>query len=322
MICSIKQNYIILFVKRILKPHKLVLDDGFLIHLYNSKKHHFMKKLISLTLITLFLSSCVSKKQYVDLEGNYKSTKKELVNVKASLQECLIEKDRNSNKVAAMRDQVASLKEDKKTALKYVENLTVLTQSSSENIKSVISQLSEKDKYINGIREAMTQKDSINLAIKYHLTKELADGIQDKDIQIEVEKTVVYISIADKLLFKSGSASVSEKAKEVLGKVAKVISSRPEMEVQVEGYTDNVSISNATIKDNWDLSTSRATAVVRVLQNDFDIDPKRLIAAGRSEYVPIETNDTPEGRATNRRTRIVILPKLEEFFDILEQKPE
>jgi chemotaxis protein MotB len=160
------------------------------------------------------------------------------------------------------------------------------------------------------------------LAIKYHLTKELADGIQDKDIQIEVEKTVVYISIADKLLFKSGSASVSEKAKEVLGKVAKVISSRPEMEVQVEGYTDNVSISNATIKDNWDLSTSRATAVVRVLQNDFDIDPKRLIAAGRSEYVPIETNDTPEGRATNRRTRIVILPKLEEFFDILEQKPE
>lgn len=281
-----------------------------------------MKKLISLTLITLFLSSCVSKKQYVDLEGNYKSTKKELVNVKASLQECLIEKDRNSNKVAAMRDQVASLKEDKKTALKYVENLTVLTQSSSENIKSIISQLSEKDKYINGIREAMTQKDSINLAIKYHLTKELADGIQDKDIQIEVEKTVVYISIADKLLFKSGSASVSEKAKEVLGKVAKVISSRPEMEVQVEGYTDNVSISNATIKDNWDLSTSRATAVVRVLQNDFDIDPKRLIAAGRSEYVPIETNDTPEGRATNRRTRIVILPKLEEFFDILEQKPE
>lgn len=288
-----------------------------------------MKKLLSLTLITLFLTSCVSKKQYVDLEGNYKSTKKELVNVKASLQECLIEKDKNSNKVAsselqmqAMKDQVESLKEDKKTALKYVENLTVLTQSSSENIKSIISQLSEKDKYINGIREAMTQKDSINLAIKYHLTKELADGIQDKDIQIEVEKTVVYISIADKLLFKSGSASVSEKAKEVLGKVAKVISSRPEMEVQVEGYTDNVSISNDTMKDNWDLSTSRATAVVRVLQKDFDIDPKRLIAAGRSEYVPIETNDTPEGRATNRRTRIVILPKLEEFFDILEQKPE
>ena len=287
-----------------------------------------MKKLFLLTLTTIFLTSCVSKKQYADLESNYKSNKQELVNVKASLQKCLIEKDKNANQVASselqmqsMKDQVASLKEDKKTALKHVENLTVLTQSSSENIKNVIAQLSEKDKYINGIREAMTQKDSINLAIKYHLTKELADGIQDKDIQVEVEKTVVYISIADKLLFKSGSASVSEKAKEVLGKVAKVISSRPEMEVQVEGYTDNVSISTATMKDNWDLSTGRATAVVRVLQKDFNIDPKRLIAAGRSEYVPIETNDTAEGRATNRRTRIVILPKLEEFFDILEQKP-
>ena len=168
----------------------------------------------------------------------------------------------------------------------------------------------------------MTQKDSINLAIKYQLTKELAAGIQDEDIIVDVEKTVVYISIADKLLFKSGSATVSEKAKTVLGKVATVISSRPEMEVQVEGYTDNVSISTATMKDNWDLSTARATSVVRVLQGDFNVDPKRLIAAGRSEYVPLESNDTATGRATNRRTRIVILPKLEEFFDILEQKPE
>ncbi len=287
-----------------------------------------MKKLYLLTLTTIFLSSCVSKKEFANLEGKYKSTKQELVNVKASLQECLIEKDKNANLAAsnelqmqAMQDQVSSLKEDKKQALKQVENLTVLTQSSSENIKNVIAQLSEKDKYINGIREAMTQKDSINLAIKYHLTKELAEGIQDKDIQVDVEKTVVYISIADKLLFKSGSASVSDKAKSVLGKVAKVISSRPEMEVQVEGYTDNVPISSATMKDNWDLSTSRATSVVRVLQDDYKIDPKRLIAAGRSEYVPIESNDTAEGRATNRRTRIVILPKLEEFFDILEQKP-
>lgn len=287
-----------------------------------------MKKLLLLVLTTVFLSSCVTKKQFTDLESNYNSAKQELVDVKANLQKCLIEKDRNLNKVASsevqvssLKDQITSLKEDKKSALKQVENLTVLTQSSSDNIKTVIAQLSEKDKYINGIRTAMTQKDSINLAIKYQLTKELAAGIQDEDIVVEVEKTVVYISIADKLLFKSGSATVSEKAKAVLGKVATVISSRPEMEVQVEGYTDNVSISTATMKDNWDLSTARATAVVRVLQNDFSVDPKRLIAAGRSEYMPLESNDTPVGRATNRRTRIVILPKLEEFFDILEQKP-
>ena len=281
-----------------------------------------MKKSSLLLLTAVIISSCVAKKDFVALETKNKQTETELVDTKATLQKYLIENEKESAKVSALAEQVKYLKEDKKTALKQVENLTVLTQSSSNNIKNVISQLSEKDKFINGIRKAMTQKDSLNLAIKFHLTKNLTDGIQDNDIEVNVEKTVVFISISDKLLFKSGSASVSEKAKEVLGKVAKVISSRPEMEVQVEGYTDNVSISNATMKDNWDLSTSRATAVVRVLQNDFSIDPKRLIAAGRSEYVPIETNDTPEGRATNRRTRIVILPKLEEFFDILEQKPE
>ena len=153
------------------------------------------------------------------------------------------------------------------------------------------------------------------------LTKELAKGIQDEDITIDVEKTVVYITIADKLLFNSGSSTVSERAKEILGKVATVIETRPNMEVMVEGYTDDVPINRADIKDNWDLSVSRATAVVRVLQNDHGVDPKRLVAAGRSEYLPLTSNDTAAGRAANRRTRIVILPKLEEFFEILEQKP-
>ncbi len=280
-----------------------------------------MKKLILLTLTTIFLSSCVSQKQYAELESDYNSTKQDLVDAKAGLQQCLIEKDRDANNVVALENQVSSLLDDKKNALQQVENLTVLTQSSSDNIKVIIDQLSEKDKYINGIREAMTRKDSINLAIKYQLTKELTDGIQDQDIIIDVEKTVVYISIADKLLFNSGSSTVSDRAKEILGKVATVISSRPNMEVMVEGYTDDVPISAPGILDNWDLSVKRATAVVRVLQNDHGVDPKRLVAAGKSEYTPLQTNDTAAGRAANRRTRIVILPRLEEFFEILEQKP-
>ncbi len=275
-----------------------------------------MKKLFFASIIvSILLSSCVSTKKYADLEALNNKNKQELVDAKADLQTCLIEKDHLSS-------LNVSLKEDKDRSLKQVENLTVLTQSSSDNIKEVISQLSEKDKYINGIRSAMTQKDSINLALAFQLKKELAAGIQDEDIQINVEKTVVYISIADKMLFKSGSATVSERAKVVLGKVATVISSKPDMEVQVEGYTDNVSIKTNCMKDNWDLSVARATSVVRVLQNDFDINPGRLIAAGRSEYVPLGSNDTAEGRSTNRRTRIVILPKLDQFFDILEQKPE
>ncbi|MFD1314593.1 OmpA/MotB family protein [Namhaeicola litoreus] len=275
-----------------------------------------MKKILFLPiLVALLLTSCVSQKKYADLETSYQATKQELVDAKADLQSCLIEKTH-------LQDLNASLKIDKDQQLKQVENLTVLTQSSSENIKEIISQLSEKDKYINGIRAAMSKKDSINLAVAFQLKKELAAGIQDEDIQIDVEKTVVYISIADKMLFKTGSSVVSDKAKMVLGKVATVISSRPSMEVQVEGYTDNVPISTNCVKDNWDLSVDRATSVVRVLQEDYNIDPARLIAAGRSEYVPLESNATPEGRATNRRTRIVILPKLDEFFDILEQKPE
>ncbi len=275
-----------------------------------------MKKLFFASIIvSVLLSSCVSTKKYADLETLNNKNKQELVDAKADLQSCLIEKDH-------LTSLNVLLKEDKDRSLKQVENLTVLTQSSSDNIKEVISQLSEKDKYINGIRAAMTQKDSINLALAFQLKKELAAGIQDEDIQINIEKTVVYISIADKMLFKSGSATVSERAKVVLGKVATVISSKPDMEVQVEGYTDNVSINTKCMKDNWDLSVARATAVVRVLQNDFNVNPGRLIAAGRSEYVPLESNDTAEGRSTNRRTRIVILPKLDQFFDILEQKPE
>jgi len=277
-----------------------------------------MKKIILFGLTAVLLSSCVSQKKYTALENDYKQ---QLTDAKANLQACLIEKDKNANQLNSLEGQVQSLQDDKKHALKQVENLTVLTQSSSNNIKTIIDQLSEKDKYINGIRKAMTQKDSINLAIKYQLTKELAKGIQDEDITVDVEKTVVYITIADKLLFNSGSTTVSDRAKEILGKVATVIETRPNMEVMVEGYTDDVPINRKDIKDNWDLSVKRATSVVRILQNDYDVDPKRLVAAGRSEYLPLTSNDTAAGRAANRRTRIVILPKLEQFFEILEQKP-
>jgi len=275
-----------------------------------------MKKLFfGAAILSVLLTSCVSNKKYADLEAQQTQTKQELVDAKADLQSCLVDKDH-------LMQLNESLKEDKARSIQQVENLTVLTQSSSDNIKEVIAQLSEKDKYINGVRDAMTKKDSINLALAFQLKKDLAAGIQDEDIQIDVEKTVVYISIADKMLFKSGSATVSDRAKEILGKVATVVNSKPEMEVQVEGYTDNVPIKTKNMQDNWDLSVARATSVVRVLQNDFEVAPSRLIAAGRSEYVPLATNDTAEGRSINRRTRIVILPKLEEFFDILEQKPE
>ncbi|RCS26309.1 hypothetical protein DUT90_11095 [Polaribacter sp. WD7] len=278
-----------------------------------------MKKLSIALLSIILVSSCVSKKEYAALETRNKQTEKELVDVKANLQKCLVEKEKEDAQVFALKEQVKYLKQDKKTALKQVENLTVLTQSSSDNIKSVISQLSEKDKYINGIRKAMTQKDSINLAIKYHLTKNLTDGIQDEDIEVNVEKTVVFISISDKLLFKSGSYNVTDKAYNVLEKIAKVIKGQPEMEVMIEGHTDSKPIKTEFLQDNWDLSAKRATSITRILQYKYGVKPERLIAAGRSQYVPLAPNDTAENMSKNRRTKIIIMPKLNQFFDLLEQ---
>ena len=278
-------------------------------------------KRISVLIITasVVLSSCVSQKKYTELEGNYKKTSQELVDTKADLMKCRIESE---GKLSALEQRVLDLKKDKEKTLEYVDNLTVLSKSSMDNIKETLAQMGKKDEYIQHIQKAMTRKDSINLALGFQLKKVLKDGFNDEDIQVDIEKTVVYISIADKLLFKSGSATISSDAKRVLGKVAEVIAAQKDLEVMVEGYTDNKPISTAGIKDNWDLSVKRATSVIRVLQDDFNIKPERLIAAGRSEYMPLETNDTVDGRARNRRTRIVLMPKLEQFFKILENKIE
>jgi chemotaxis protein MotB len=278
-----------------------------------------MKKLFVLIIgVSVVLSSCVSQKKYAELESSFNQKNQELVDVKADLMKCQVDRE---NKISALSQQVEDLKKDKEKTMEYVDNLTVLSKSASESIKETLAQMAKKDEYIHHIQKAMNKKDSINLAVGFKLKSVLKEGFNDEDIQVDVEKTVVYISIADKLLFRSGSANISNNAKNVLSKVADVIKAQPKLEIMVEGYTDNKKvISNSSIKDNWDLSVKRATAVIRVLQNDFEISPERLIAAGRSEYKPLETNDTVEGRARNRRTRIVLMPQLEQFFEILEQK--
>ncbi|PHS54418.1 MAG: hypothetical protein COB01_02205 [Lutibacter sp.] len=277
-----------------------------------------MRKLIVVGIMaSVMLSSCVSNKKYTELEGNFNKKSQELVDVKADLMKCNIESE---GKISSLNQQVADLRKDKEKTLEYVDNLTVLSKSASENIKETLAQMGKKDEYITYIQKAITRKDSINVALGFKLKSVLKNGFHDEDIQIDVEKTVVYISIADKLLFKSGSATISKDAKIVLGKVAEVIAAQPDLEVMVEGYTDSKPISTAGIKDNWDLSVKRSTSVVRVLQNDFNIKPNRLVAAGRSEYMPLASNETVEGRARNRRTRIVLMPKLEQFFELLENK--
>lgn len=281
-----------------------------------------MKRLVLFLSATFLLVSCASSKELEALKSKHEQTKDELLTVKTNLTKCLVEKEKYQDKYKDLEGRVTELKKDKENSIQQVENLTVLTKGANDNIKETLSQLSKKDKYINKIRAAATKKDSLNLVVAFHLKKELQQGIDDEDIEVNVEKTVVFISISDKLLFKSGSYTITDKASKVLQKVATVVNAQPEMDVMVEGHTDNTPMSTAAVKDNWDLSVKRSTAIVRELQSKYAVAPQRLIAAGRSSFIPLAPNDTAANKSKNRRTKIIILPRLNQFFDLLDQKVE
>jgi len=288
-----------------------------------------MKKIFLSLAVVFLLSSCVSKKDYATLEATHQKTQSELVTVRANLTKCIIENEKNqslstsySSTISNLEGTVKELQKDKKRTLEFVDNLTVLTKGANDNIKETLIQLSKKDQYIKYIRRAMTKKDSLNLAVAFHLKKALKEGLDDEDIEINVEKTVVFISISDKLLFQSGSYNVTDKAYKVLAKVADVINAQPDMDVMIEGHTDSKTIKTEFLEDNWDLSAKRATSIARILQNRYNVTPGRLIAAGRSSYVPLVENDSDANRAKNRRTKIIIMPKLGQFFELLEQKAD
>lgn len=295
-------------------------------------------QLVVLLFVGATLTSCVTKKKYLAVKTELNNQKLELDAARKDLATCddrvksimgqlgTCEKDREllrndlknyANTLKLREEQIQDLKSQRDNQTTQVGNLTVLSQSANDNIKETLSQLEKKDKYIHLLQAAKTKADSINLALAVNLKGVLKDGIEDNDVDVKVDKTVVFINLSDKMLFQSGSSNLSPKANAVLEKIAKIIESRPDLEVMVEGYTDNVPIKNNCIEDNWDLSVKRSTAVVRSLQNNFKVNPNRLIAAGRGEYNTLATNDTDAGRATNRRTRIIILPKIDQFYDLL-----
>lgn len=268
--------------------------------------------------MAVLLSSCVSQKKFTDLEAKQKETQDLLNTATVKLNSCLEEKASSSSELKVLRDQVSNLKNQNSALLNNVGNLATLSTKEAENLEKSLESIKEKDLQIKTMNEALNKKDSVTLALVTSLKGALGN-LADDDIQVNVEKGVVYVSISDKLLFKSGSYNVSTRAKEVLGKVAKVVNDKPDIEFLVEGHTDNVPIKNKVLLDNWDLSVKRATSVVRVLQNDFKVDPKRMTAAGRSYYVPIANNGSAANRAKNRRTRIVVLPKLDQFYNMIEE---
>lgn len=281
-------------------------------------------KFLVVLALPFLISSCVTQKKYKALQSDLTKAQEalhaceerkalcedDLKNIKANLKT----KEELYNN---LKEQLADCKSQRDKQLTQVGDLTVLTKSANDNIAQTLSQLEKKDKYIQLLQAARTKADSINLALAVNLKGALKEGLDDQDVDIKVDKTVVMINLSDKMLYTSGSANLSPKAKTVLGKIAAIVAQRPDVEVMVEGYTDNNPIKNNCLTDNWDLSVHRATSVVRVLQKDYNVNPNKLIAAGRGEYNTLADNSTAEGRSINRRTRIIILPKLDQFYDLL-----
>jgi chemotaxis protein MotB len=276
--------------------------------------------------VVLVGTSCVSQKKYKAQVSSFETLNAQYTKKQADLNSCETAKanylkqiDDLNKQIADMNKEQTYLKSNNTVVLNQLEALSVITSTQAESIKKSMDNIGMKDAYIQGLQTSLAQKDSLNMALVMNL-KGAIGNLEDKDINIKVDKGVVFIDISDKLLFKSGSYEVTDKAKDVLGKVAMVLKNQPDMEFMVEGHTDNVPFKKGDLVDNWDLSVKRSTTIVRLLQTQYGLDPSKMIAAGRSEYQPLTANTTADGKASNRRTRIVILPQLDQFFKLLEKK--
>jgi chemotaxis protein MotB len=292
---------------------------------------HFRKWLTVSILLSLLFSSCVSKKvllteqdksakcleNLAECQSNFddmSERNRELANMILSLE---MELANCQSQNDLLQGQLDYFKSSNTNLLDRLADLSVVSKTGAESIKKSLEALNEQNIYIKDLTSSIRQKDSLTLALVMNLKRSLAD-FDDRDINIEVKKGVVYISISDRMMFKSGSAEIGAQADLVLGKIASILNDHTQLEILVEGHTDSVPISTACMVDNWDLSVKRATSVVRRLQTIHGIDPTRMTAGGRSEYIPKSNNETAEGRAINRRTEIIILPELDQFFELLE----
>ena len=281
------------------------------------------KQLFFLTLASgsLLFSGCVTNKKFAELQKSYK-------NLQTSYQDAQIKLAESSARVKSLDERLAEARrENEELRKRYADLQKSLDKSLSQNsqgsinISKLVDEINASNKYIKQLVEAKTKSDSLNIVLTNNLTRSLSrDELQEVDVK--VLKGVVYISLADNMLYKSGSYEIGERAGQTLSKIAKIIMDYKDYEVLVEGNTDNVPISRPNIRNNWDLSALRASSVVQALQNSYGVDPKRLSAAGRGEYNPITTNSTELGKQRNRRTQIIITPKLDQFMDLIDKAPE
>lgn len=279
-------------------------------------------RIISMTLVSLLIfTSCVSKKKYLALEQEKGELTNELTKTRVEKEDLenkfsIIEARVNqyNSKINSLTENVEGLKLENDTKFAISEDGTLASNLTKQRMRETLTQV---DPHV--LNQAKTLKDSMNLAIDYHLNRTIDTSSlnEDEDISVDINETVVMISISDKMLFNSGSYRLNPKANTILQKLADVINSEPSIDVMVEGHTDSRSINTDKIADNWDLSVLRATSVVRKLQKDYGVAPEKLIASGRSSYQPLTDNDTREGRSKNRRTRIIILPNINKFFALM-----
>jgi chemotaxis protein MotB len=274
--------------------------------------------ILTTVIVVLLLTSCISKKKLVQEQERYGRLNTTLVQTQKDLEKSRETIDESSRRNAQLMTEIEGLNKQMELLKSNNSTLSQLSNSQAQSIQRSIDNMGSANAFIHELQRGIARRDSLSMALVMNLKSALSD-VNDEDINIQIEKSAVYINISDRMLFKSGSYEVNENAKVVLGKVARVLNSKPELEFLVEGHTDNVPISNSCIVDNWDLSTKRATAIVRILQNQYNIDPKRMTAGGRSEFMPLQTNETVAGKAANRRTRIVILPQLDQFMKLLEK---
>ena len=267
----------------------------------------------------IFLSSCVSNKKHTELNTKYDSLT-DLYNKNLNtLTQTQRELDAANNKLKLAEDNLTYFKTQNADLVKNIGDMTTLSKKGAENLEKSLKQIDEKDLRIKKLSDAVTRKDSVTIALVTSIKGAIGD-MEDEDIQVSVDKGVVFVNISDRFLFRSGSYNLNTKAKEVISKVAKILVDKPDFEVLIEGHTDNISYRKGELLDNWDLSVKRSTALVRMLQNDFNIAPERMMAAGRGEYIPLADNDSKEGRAANRRTRVVIMPSMTQFYGMIEEE--
>ena len=307
---------------RNLRPVYMKSDNQLVLILFIVKMKRF---LIYLPLLAMVLTSCVTKKDYESLQSKYQALGQKYSQLNADYTDAKVkiaEYTSDSKSLAArLAEEQQRNKELKEQYAKLMASYDQSVQQGSVNISKLVDEINASNKFIKQLVEAKDKSDSLNQALTNKLTRSLTkDEMEEVDVQ--VLKGVVYISLADNMLYTSGSYEIGERAHETLVKIAKIIKDYEDYEVLVEGNTDNVPISKTNIRNNWDLSALRASSVVQALQNTYGIDPKRLTAAGRGEYNPVASNSTAKGKQRNRRTQIIITPKLDQFMELIDQAPE